>query len=576
MKINTGTADASAVRSEILRTLSRVGHRGRVTLDIMGGEPRYLAYNTIIDQSVTMRLDPDQSYIASQKKLRIFLSEKAITEPVVQLGNALARHEAVHTEALIEGKTFGCPGTIENHYELFMEQVIKAMQEKGKDPNAFAGGRTAAAYIANIIQDLIDDYACQKIGSMDADMLFMYEQGMKAKYTKIYEAFSKLYAFINGQKDWNKLLKGFYTNDESVNNAVAAITRELGLQRGLCDSLLETGNWKQVAYTMASHLADLLEYDSQGNVIIIQLLPGGMHEVEPPPSSLAYERYVQELPLPLYMKADDSIWDIYWEIAERLEITAEGELKTQDLPIIPITHQVFDPDRHDAFDIDPFTPVWNYGEAEFGVPDYRMSLPIPLKERKEGYPSVNIALLDRSISMTEDVEGGDDAGATETIPWGDKSKYHFLYLGVASIVKGLFERNILDQVSLGGLFFGSTTDSASGFEEMKRTLSNPEFQSTTQFDIDEIRQSLGDEPTVFATVSDGQVWNWPSVRKEFLELASKHYFFHIQIGKETKMTRSLRKAGLKVLTVNNGDDLVRNLAQVTLQIMDEHTRKRDY
>ncbi len=570
LQINTGFANPDAVRSEVLHTLASVGHSGRTTVEIIGGAQRYSAHTTIVDRAVEMRLDPDQSYIAGQKRLLSFLEKKGLVEPVLGLSNALARHEAVHTAAQIEGKIFGCPGTIENHYELFIEEIIKALAAKGKSPQA-------ANYVANLIQDLIDNYACQKIGSMNGDMLFMYEQGItKGKYTKLYEAFSKLYVFINGQSDWNKLLSEFYTNDKAVNEAVAWIIQKLNLNRGRCDSLMEEKNWKQVAYTMAYHLADLIEFDGSGAIMIKQQLPGGMHDVEPAPPTLVYGRYLKGLPLPLYLSADEAIWDIYWELAGKTEITAQGELKTQDLPIIPLRYRQFDEERDDPAEIDPFMPVADGDSLDFGISDYRMNLQIPLKESKEGYPSVNIALLDRSVSMLEDVSGGNNVGSKTTIPWGDRSKYHYLYLGVASIVKGAYDKNILDQVEFGGMFFGSRTDQVSGLEALKHALSKQEFQGSTNFDIAKIRKGLGDEPSVFMTISDGSVQNWAAVKGEFMKLAANHYFFHIQIGEETDLTKDLRNAGFKVVRVNSGEDLVRNMASITLEIMDTHSKKREY
>jgi len=576
-EINTGIADAASVRRGVLRTLSSVGHRGRAEIDVIGGSPRYSAHTTIVDREVRMKLDPDQSYIPKERRLLWFLRQKSIAEPVVELGNALARHEAGHTEMQMAGRTFGCPGTIENHYELFMEEVTRALQEKGKSPNASAEGRTAANYVANIIQDLITNYACQQAGPMDADKLFMYEQGITGgKYTKIYEAFSKLYAFINGKNEWNSLLGRFYGNEKKVNEAVAKIVKELGLKRGKCDSLLETGNWKRVAYAMAHHLADLLEFDGAGRVIIKQALPGGEHEVEPVPSGLPYKRYVEGKPLPRYMKAEDAVWDIYWELAGRLDIVAQGELNSMDLPCISLTHEPFDPERHDPSEIDPFNPVFNYGDYEPGVAKHRMSLQIPMNERREGYPRVNIACLDRSQSMKEGIANPFDAGSTSTIPWGDRSKYHYLYLGVVAIVRGLYDKGILDQVDMGGILFGSSSERVSGLDGLKRALSSPQFQGSTNLDLDQIRKSLGDEPSVFMTISDGAVQNWGSVKDEFIRLMRQNYYFHIQIGGETEMTRDLRRAGFTVIPVETGEELVRGMSQVTLQIMEQHSRKSDY
>jgi len=61
-----------------------------------------------------------------------------------------------------------------------------------------------------------------------------------------------------------------------------------------------------------------------------------------------------------------------------------------------------------------------------------------------------------------------------------------------------------------------------------------------------------------------------------IRTVSKHYFFHIQIGEETDMTRDLRNEGFMVVNVNSGEDLVRNMANITLEIMERHSKKREY
>ena len=223
-------ADPSQVRNAVLKELSRMGHSGRADIRIMKGMPRYSARTTIIDRTIEMKLDPDQSHIEKQRPLKAFLGQRNISEPVMELGVVLGRHEATHTSANIEGRQFGCPGTIENHYEMFMEEVLRALAKKGH-----RGRVDAAAYIANLVQDLIVNYAGQKAGSMDGDMLFMYEEGTQNGFAKIYEAFSKLYVYINGKKDWNNLLRRFYKNEKQTNEAVSKIVKELGLQ-GECAS----------------------------------------------------------------------------------------------------------------------------------------------------------------------------------------------------------------------------------------------------------------------------------------------------------------------------------------------------
>lgn len=42
------------------------------------------------------------------------------------------------------------------------------------------------------------------------------------------------------------------------------------------------------------------------------------------------------------------------------------------------------------------------------------------------------------------------------------------------------------------------------------------------------------------------------------------------------MTRDLRNEGFMVVNVNSGEDLVRNMANITLEIMERHSKKREY
>ncbi len=568
-KVNLGTANHDSIRSEVFRTLNSIGHSGKVLLDIIGGEPRYSARTTIIDSKIQMKIDPDQGYIQPYKRLHYFLRNKGLTEPVIKLAKLLSTHEAVHTGARVENEIFGCPGNLKNHYELFLESVLQALKNKSKSVNG-------AGYLTNLIQDIIDDYACSKISSTDANMLFFYEQGIsKGKFSKIYEAFCKLLVFTNGQKEWGKLLAEFYQNDKKVNDTVSSIIKRLHLQRGKCESLMDEKNWKNISYIMAYYLADLLEFNDQGDVIIIHDLPGGIHDVEPAPPDLSYERYLNDLPLPLYLNAEDSIWDIYWELAGKTDITAQGKLKTQDLPIIPIRYKQFNIETDDISEIDPFNPVVEYNSMEFGISDYKLSLPIPLKERMSGYPHINVGLFDKSRSMLNSIDNS-NIGSTATIPWGVKSKYHYLYLGITSIIKSAYEKGILDQIEFESILFGSSTTRISGLEELKKWLSNPVFESSTNLDIETIKKSIGEEPSVFMTVSDGAIHNWAEVKEEFIKLISGHYFFHIQIGSETVMTSDLKKAGFLVVPVNSGEDLVKNMASITLEIMDKFSKRNEY
>ncbi len=562
--INTGMADPGKLKQEIRLAISKTGHNGQCEITVMGGAPRYSAHTTIVDKKIEMKLDPDQSNV--QGAIHAFCRKKGLVEPVIELGKCLGRHETAHTDTNIGGSRFGCPGTIENHYEHFVEEIIRAFEEKGKPVNT-----GQVQYISNLIEDLIANYALQKEGPMHGDMLFMYDQG--GPYNRIYEAYAKLYCFINGQKEWVKLLSRFFRNDDVTNRAVSGIVKDLGIKRGKCDMLMNIENWRQIAYTMAKHLVDLIETDEKGNMVMIAP-PGGVHAVEEVPEGSGYRRYTEGRTLPRYMKAEDALWDIYFELAGRLDVSAEGETRDHSYPLIPVTFEAYDPQRHVTSDIDPFRPVFD-GDLQFGVASQMHEISFPLREKRRNYPKLNIAMLDRSQSMLLGISSR-DGGSTVTIPWGDRSRYHYLCLGVSAIVKGAYERGILEQLDFGGIFFAKTSSTVHGLEKLKRSLMIPQFQGETNFNIGSIMEMLSDDPSVFMTISDGEIWNWEDVRRRFIDIMRTQYYFHIQLGEETDMTDDLKDAGLHILSVRNGDELARKMQQVTLKIMEEHSQRGDY
>ena len=84
--------------------------------------------------------------------------------------------------------------------------------------------------------------------------------------------------------------------------------------------------------------------------------------------------------------------------------------------------------------------------------------------------------------------------------------------------------------------------------------------------MSKISSFLEGRDNLIFTISDGGISNWDSIKKEFIEKAKNHHYFHLQIGASDKATRDLEKAGVRVEYVESAEDLARKTIDLTDKI----------
>src|SRR3989338_1912050 len=67
-------------------------------------------------------------------------------------------------------------------------------------------------------------------------------------------------------------------------------------------------------------------------------------------------------------------------------------------------------------------------------PSARLDIPFHYTKQQDDNPDLVVAVLDRSPSMLEALESGND---TKYVPWGDKSKWHYMLWGWFAVTNDL-------------------------------------------------------------------------------------------------------------------------------------------
>ena len=204
---------------------------------------------------IEMSVNPDFSSVMDGKTTTYLEDKQSQTAPLQECHDVLV-HEVGHWKH--------CPKDNGIHVNVFLEQAGKAIRECGKDPTQNMGDKDAAAYLVNVIEDILNNTACKSDTSMSGQVVFWKEQGESSpnkKYSPLYEAFVKLNLHLWGDKADNKFLKEYFANDSTAVRAYEKIVKELKLEENLKskDFITSEDNWERTAYIMAKYLAPLMD-----------------------------------------------------------------------------------------------------------------------------------------------------------------------------------------------------------------------------------------------------------------------------------------------------------------------------
>ena len=341
------------------------------------------------------------------------------------------------------------------------------------------------------------------------------------------------------------LLKRHYSNDKEVNEAVKQVIQELNLQENIQDtsSLFRKEKWPRMASIFAKNMASLLEetqeklsaYDGEnqeGNGVEQKAgTKDGKEEI-------AYGRYGNDEQLSPNITSYEQLDSLYRRLARAIPVSVEAMTKKNSLAITPLTFRPFDEEKDDIRKIKPTKLFLKDNGITFGYEREPLTVTEKSKIQRRQFPDFKMIVLDNSGSMACNVNNEHDGskpvkvGRTNTIPWGDNSKYHYALLGFYGIESFLQMQGIAQYIGHGlSLFSNSTRYEEVNFTDLKKLRElalSPEFGST-RLDAGTLINTLNGRESFVLSLSDGEIENWDSSKERFHELASKNYFAHIQI-----------------------------------------------
>lgn len=539
---------------------------GKVTVNAISQTPCVSAGIAQHGWGIEMSVNPDFSSVMDGKTEQYLKANGSQTAPLQECNDMLV-HEVGHWKH--------CPKDNDTHVNVFMEQAGKAIRECNRDPTESMGGKDSAGYLVNVIEDILNNTACKEQTSMAGQIVFWKEQGESTpnkKYTPLYEAFVKLNLHLWGEKEDRKFLNGYFANDAKANKAYEKIAKELSLEENLKskDFIADESNWGRISYVMAKHLAPLMDNnntdyekmfgsgEAMGNPKNGKMEPMGPGDA----GKLVMGRYKKGEGAPSFMDEYYALRSLYQQLAKEIPVNAASLAKGSDLPYANMRHRTFDPEVDDPGSIDlRKIGIGDDGKPTLMVAHSHLSLPYKIKHGIESFPPISVCILDTSISMADDMQGGSSVGNTSFVPWGDKSKYHFALLGFFGIMNYLANNGLLSRVKMNSVNFSTTSSVGLGIEDAVKNLLTPKF-GWTNIDMAAISAASKTGGVLF-TISDGEVQNWGSVKDEFVRNAKTQHFFHIQIGGSSGMSKDLQNMGFPVYNVKNGNELASLMIDLT-------------
>ncbi|HLD06675.1 MAG TPA: hypothetical protein VJC16_04030 [Candidatus Nanoarchaeia archaeon] len=519
-------------------------------------KPSFKAFTDLRTNTTTLQYNPR---FTTANQGAVFAGKKNVADPLETCVRHIASHECGH---IPNRKRKACPGTFDEHVEHFYEPISAILAKTGK--------LGAVDSVANLVEDLIDNTLLAQ-GPHAGLSLFYDDVARTAGWDPAYDAYMRIQLYAWGDRQDKKLLTRHSKQNEPVQKAAQTFLRRIeqisGKGRRLAHAEIAgyfagQENWKTIAEEFTRALEPLIP--PQLNIPMCGFGRQMQEEMQDPTNRerSARRRYEKGKPKPSWMGEEEALDAVYSSLARQIEILVDAPRKATSLPLVPFRHEPFDPEEHELSQVNFRKPVivaqqdtpFGIPGFSFGVPQHYIEQPLLVKKGITSFPEFKFGYVDCSETMRMGLPDPADAGSRVYIPWGDKSRYHHLCTSWYGIIEYLARRGILPnvQVTLGS--FSSTSRVKHGLEDAKKLLFSPEW-GETNIDPAALDKLLTGSKSVFFTVSDGGVQNWADVKEGFMQRAREHYYFHIQLGPHTAMSRALKRAGLPVYTVKNSADL---------------------
>jgi len=578
--------DYNGLEDHLQNLVSAQGSDSHVSVTQISGANSISASINHLDGNISFEVPTTWNPLQYQN-IKIFTDRLGLRNPRKKVLEDVAFHEVGHHKLKNDSTGLGCPEDLKGK-ELAVDAVSKAMVEAGKF------SQQGTLYLENVISDIIDNLNCSNYAHLNGLSMFFAEQGElnNKKLSPLYEAFVKLNMNLWGRKKQRQLLSNYYTNGENVDEVVRNCIQDVGLTENKFENLKLLFNkqrWHQTFYKFAKHLVRLMDESAP------EFLPGSGGEGYKVPAEFGDGKFdLEEIDdavmkrvldndnmkkvmmrrnedgdsLPSFVENWRALDYFYQAHASELYIKAESPKKGHSMPIAPVQARKFDLEKDNLEDI-LFGKILldENGKPCLAIPRSYLEITQQLKKSIMSYPELNIAVLDTSISMTEGANSNGQ-GNTNIVPWGDNSKYHYSVLAYYGVEKALHRMGVAIKTKYNLITFAHTTYSTGekSYEDrsqIKRRILEPKFGRDTQIDVGVLKRSAKQPGSVLMTISDGEIWNWDSVKDDFKKTISDKFYVHFQIGGDSQATRDIENWGATVVKINDASEMPKKAIDIT-------------
>ncbi len=504
---------------------------------------------------------------------RDFTAKTGIRDPETRIGEDLIDHETGHRENSV-GTLRGCPYSVEMH-DAIKEAIFRGLKQAGK--------QNLVNYVTNAFEDVLDNVNCRTRSDFAGHSLFWNNQGLrrseKGKFNPFYEAFVKINLFLGSEVKSYDLLKRFFHDSPEIKGAVSGflgdVKQELDLEHTVrlheksAFEILFTRDlskrkelWTALAYSFARNTAELLE-DVPEQKLFGSADDADENSDEHNPfdkemktpqvrQEIAKKRYEEKKGPALHRDKKEQLYDLYRAISKEIKVETTEYSESQRMPLVHFGKRFLNEnDRKLRFRGVGFKPDGSLG---IKTARHNIEFPVTYKVHQTNFPKLKIVKMDRSGSMAEGADGG-DIGDTSSIPWGDKSKYHFALKGYFGIDNFLERQGIAPYVQAVALGFSGEQTEKGFYKNVAKSLLVTPSGGTT-FDIERLEREL-DRSALVISISDGECSLSERAKSGIEKKLSECDFAHIQIGASTEFSQYLESKGVSVFYVKGDEDLSR-------------------
>lgn len=518
------------------------------------------------------------------EKTKSYCRHRAITQPLETMCRDILFHECGHWE-LPRGSKQGCPYDIP-HHDRIIESVSQALQRHNK--------QGLEKYVANAFEDVLVNTNCKQHTDHTGLILFWNEQGMTKKtFNKFYDAFVRLNLALWGEGSDAAFLKRWRSEGKEATQALQSILAQWNLPKGSSTEqlharvacLYQEERWLALAAQFAEAMAPLLDEPQKHTMFGAQGNGSGNQKGETGKDSafdkklasrkgkeeVAYGRYTAGCGPATNRDSYEQLDALYRRLARDIPVEIETFTQAYSFPLVPYGREQFDPDIHDLLTRKVHIGLQDDGTPGITVNKAWIRTNEVYKRNIRKFPRFRLALLDTSSSMKDAPDGSSATGSKAFVPWGDNSKYHYALLGYYGIEQFLQRQHIAPYVDAGTINFSATSKTATG-EDARKNLLTPQWGGTT-IDIDVLRQHAKNN-TFLLSISDGDIWNWDSIREAYKAIVTQCASAHIQIGSENQFSKDLESWDIPVSYVQGGEDLAHLMVKITSNKYKSYARTR--